>query len=555
MATTEDRRTVDATEAWRRGRYTEAPERTDEELSTISGIGVDPLYTPDTSGVDYDRDLGFPGEFPFTRGVYPSMYRGRLWTMRQFAGFGTAEETNERFRYLLEHGQTGLSTAFDMPTLMGYDSDHPRSEGEVGREGVAIDSLADMETLFSGIPLGEVSTSMTINSPAAILLAFYVCVGEEQGVARDRLRGTVQTDILKEYIAQKEYIFPPEPSMRLVVDMIEFCARELPQMHPVSISGYHIREAGSTAAQELAFTLADGFAYVDACVERGLSVDEFAPRLSFFFNAHLDFFEEIAKYRAARRIWARELKERYGARDPRSWLMRFHTQTAGVSLTAQQPEVNIVRTAIEALAAVLGGTQSLHTNSFDEALALPTEHAVRIALRTQQVIAHESGVVNTIDPLGGSYFLESLTNELERQAYEYFDRIAKLGGVVPAIKDNFFQREIADASFRYQSEVEQERRVIVGVNRYQTDDEQELDLLRIDPALERKQIDRVQALRARRDTARVEQRLTELKHAAARDDVNLMPAIVDAARDYVTMGEICDAFREVWGIWRETPVF
>ena len=349
------------------------------------------------------------------------MYRGRLWTMRQFAGFGTAEETNERFRYLLEHGQTGLSTAFDMPTLMGYDSDHPRSLGEVGREGVAIDSLADMETLFAGIPLGEVSTSMTINSPAAILLAFYVCVGEQQGVPRDELRGTVQTDILKEYIAQKEYIFPPEPSMRLVMDMIEFCAQELPRMHPISISGYHIREAGSTAAQELAFTLADGFAYVDACVERGLDVDEFAPRLSFFFNAHLDFFEEIAKYRAARRIWARELRDRYGAKDPRSWLMRFHTQTAGVSLTAQQPEVNIVRTALEALAAVLGGTQSLHTNSFDEALALPTEDAVRIALRTQQVIAHETGVVNTIDPLGGSYFVEDLTNELERQAYEYFD--------------------------------------------------------------------------------------------------------------------------------------
>ncbi len=555
MATTEDRRKADATGEWLRDRYEQAPERTDEALTTISGVEVDPLATPDTVDVDYARDLGFPGEFPFTRGVYPSMYRGRLWTMRQFAGFGTAEETNERFRYLREHGQTGLSTAFDMPTLMGYDSDHPRSLGEVGREGVAIDSLADMETLFAGIPLGEVSTSMTINSPAAILLAFYVCVGEEQGVARDQLRGTVQTDILKEYIAQKEYIFPPEPSMRLVVDMIEFCSRELPRMHPVSISGYHIREAGSTAAQELAFTLADGFAYVDACVARGLDVDDFAPRLSFFFNAHLDFFEEIAKYRAARRIWARELREKYGAKDPRSWLMRFHTQTAGVSLTAQQPEVNIVRTAIEALAAVLGGTQSLHTNSFDEALALPTENAVRIALRTQQVIAHESGVVNSIDPLGGSYHVESLTNELERQAYDYFDRIEKLGGVVPAIKENFFQREIADASFRYQSEVERDERVIVGVNRYQLEDETPLDILRIDPALERKQIDRVQGLRARRDTAKVELRLAELKAAAAREDVNLMPPIVDAARDYVTMGEICDAFREVWGIWRETPVF
>jgi methylmalonyl-CoA mutase N-terminal domain/subunit len=555
MATTEDRRKLDPTGAWREERYAAAPERGDELLETMSGVSVEPLYSPDNVEVDYGRDLGFPGEPPFTRGVYPSMYRGRLWTMRQFAGFGTAEETNERFRYLLEHGQTGLSTAFDMPTLMGYDSDHPRSLGEVGREGVAVDSLADMETLFAGIPLGEVSTSMTINSPAAILLAFYVCVGEQQGVPRDRLSGTVQTDILKEYIAQKEFIFPPEPSMRLVVDMIEFSSRELPRMHPVSISGYHIREAGSTAAQELAFTLADGFAYVDACVERGLDVDEFAPRLSFFFNAHIDFFEEIAKYRAARRIWARELRERYGAKDPRSWLMRFHSQTAGVSLTAQQPEVNIVRTAIEALAAVLGGTQSLHTNSFDEALALPTEHAVRIALRTQQVIAHESGVVNTIDPLGGSYFLEHLTSELERQAYDYFDRIARLGGVVSAIKDNFFQREIAEASFRYQSEVEREQRVIVGVNRYTLDDEPELEILRIDPALEQKQIGRVQALRARRDTPRVEQRLAELKHAAAREDVNLMPAIVDAARDYVTMGEICDAFRDVWGVWRETPVF
>ncbi len=555
MATTEDRPKADATETWLRDRYSAAPERGDEALSTISGIELDALATPDTVDIDYGRDLGFPGEFPFTRGVYPSMYRGRLWTMRQFAGFGTAAETNERFRYLLEHGQTGLSTAFDMPTLMGYDSDHPRSLGEVGREGVAIDSLDDMETLFAGIPLGEVSTSMTINSPAAILLAFYVCVGEEQGVPRDQLRGTVQTDILKEYIAQKEFIFPPEPSMRLVVDMIEFCSGELPRMHPVSISGYHIREAGSTAAQELAFTLADGFAYVDACVSRGLDVDDFAPRLSFFFNAHLDFFEEIAKYRAARRIWARELRGRYGAKDPRSWLMRFHTQTAGVSLTAQQPEVNIVRTALEALAAVLGGTQSLHTNSFDEALALPTENAVRIALRTQQVIAHESGVVNSIDPLGGSYFLESLTNELERQAYEYFERIDQLGGVVAAIKDNFFQREIADASFRYQSEVEREERVIVGVNRYQLEDEPELDILRIDPALEREQIERVQALKARRDSAAVESRLGELKRAAAREDVNLMPPIVDAARDYVTMGEICDAFRDVWGVWRETPVF
>ena len=531
------------------------PERQGELFSTISGIENAPLATPETVPVDYERDLGYPGVFPFTRGVYPSMYRGRLWTMRQFAGFGTAEETNERFRYLLEHGQTGLSTAFDMPTLMGYDSDHARSLGEVGREGVAIDSLEDMETLFAGIPLGEVSTSMTINSPAAILLAYYLCVGEEQGVERARLRGTIQTDILKEYIAQKEYIFPPEPSMRLVTDMVEFCAREMPLWHPISISGYHIREAGSTAAQELAFTLADGFTYVEWAVERGLDVDEFAPRLSFFFNAHLDFFEEIAKYRAARRIWATVMRERFGAKNPRSWLMRFHTQTAGVSLTAQQPEVNIVRTAIEALAAVLGGTQSLHTNSFDEALALPTEDAVRIALRTQQVIAHETGVVNTIDPLGGSYHVEQLTNELERQAYEYFDRIEKLGGVVAAIKENFFQREIAEASFRYQSEVEASERVVVGVNRYQLAEEQQIPILKVDPALEQKQIDRVQRLRARRDSAAAEQALARLKEAAAGDRVNLMGPIVEAARAYVTMGEMCDAFREVWGTWRETPVF
>src|SRR5437870_4916859 len=499
MATTEDPRArSDATAEWKRELYDATPERKGEALSTISGVENEPLYTPDNVDVDYARELGYPGVYPFTRGVYPSMYRGRLWTMRQFAGFGTAAETNERFRYLLEHGQTGLSTAFDMPTLMGYDSDHPRSLGEVGREGVAVDSLDDMETLFAGIPLGEVSTSMTINSPAAMLLAFYACVGEEQGVPISRLRGTVQTDILKEYIAQKEFIFPPEPSMRLVVDMIEWCSRRMPLMHPISISGYHIREAGSTAAQELAFTLADGFAYVEAGIERGLDVDDFAPRLSFFFNAHLDFFEEIAKYRAARRIWARELRDRYGARDERSWKLRFHTQTAGVSLTAQQPEVNLIRTALEALAAVLGGTQSLHTNSFDEALALPTEHAVRLALRTQQVIAHETGVASTIDPLGGSYYVEHLTGELERQAYEYFDRIEQLGGVGEAIKENFFQREIAEASFRYQAEVEAGQRIVVGVNRYVQEDERPLEILKIDAALETKQIARVQALRGRR---------------------------------------------------------
>ena len=556
MATTEDPRAhLDSTAEWRRELYDARPERQGEVFTTISGLENEPLYTPDNVRIDYERDLGYPGVYPFTRGVYPSMYRGKLWTMRQFAGFGTAEETNARFRYLLEHGQTGLSTAFDMPTLMGHDSDHPRSLGEVGREGVAIDSLDDMETLFAGIPLDAVSTSMTINSPAAMLLAFYVCVGEEQGVPRDRLRGTIQTDILKEYIAQKEFIFPPEPSMRLVIDMIEFCAEEMPLWHPVSISGYHIREAGSNAVQELAFTLADGFAYVDACIERGLEVDDFAPRLSFFFNAHLDFVEEIAKYRAARRIWARELRERYGARNPRSWLMRFHTQTAGVSLTAQQPEVNIIRTALEALAAVLGGTQSLHTNSFDEALALPTEHAVRLALRTQQVIAHETGVVNTIDPLGGSYYVEELTNRLEAEAYDYFERIRNLGGVIAAIKENFFQREIAEASFRYQSEVEQRQRIVVGVNRYEVAEEQPLEILRVDPALERKQIDRVQALRSRRDSDAVESALAGLKRDAAREDRNLMPPIIEAGKAYATMGEMCDALREVWGTWRETPVF
>jgi len=554
MATTRDRRRAHATDEWRSALYEQKPER-DALFTTMSGLENEPLYTPETVAIDYDRDLGYPGVYPYTRGVYPSMYRGRLWTMRQFAGFGTAEETNARFRYLLDHGQTGLSTAFDMPTLMGYDSDHPKSLGEVGREGVAIDSLEDMEHLFAGIPLGEVSTSMTINAPAAMLLAFYICVAEEQGVPQDQLRGTIQTDILKEYIAQKEWIFPPEPSMRLCVDMIEYCAREVPLWHPVSISGYHIREAGSTAAQELAFTLADGFAYVEAALARGLDVDDFAPRLSFFFNAHIDFFEEVAKYRAARRIWARELRERYGAKNPRSWLMRFHAQTAGVSLTAQQPEVNIVRTALEALAAVLGGCQSLHTNSFDEALALPTEHAVKLALRTQQVIAHETGVTSTIDPLGGSYYLEDLTKRLEQEAYDYFGRIRELGGVVEAIKENFFQREIAEASFRFQKEVESGQRVIVGVNRFEDADERELEILKIDAALERKQIERVQELRVRRDTAAAEAALARLKAEAATDDTNLMPAILDASRAYVTMGEMCDALRETWGVWRETPVF
>src|SRR4051795_12001307 len=456
---------------WREEVYSAQPER-DALFETISGQPIEPLYDAESlAGWDADRELGFPGEYPYTRGVYPSMYRGRMWTMRQFAGFGTAEETNERFRYLLDHGQTGLSTAFDMPPLMGLDSSDGRSLGEVGVEGVAIDSLDDMIDLFHAIPLDKVTTSMTINAPAAILLAFYVCAAEEQGIPPEALGGTIQTDILKEYIAQKEWCFPIEPAMRLVGDMVEWCTERMPRWHPISISGYHIREAGSTAQQELAFTLKDGFTYVEEAVARGLDVDDFAPRLSFFFNAHIDFFEEIAKYRAARRIWARELKETYGAKREESWRMRFHTQTAGVSLTAQQPQVNIIRTAIEALAGVLGGTQSLHTNSYDEALALPTEEAVRIAMRTQQIIAHESGVTNTVDPLGGSYFVEKLTDEMERAAYEYFARIDELGGMVEAIRQNFPQREIADASFTYQTELNERRRIVVGVNDFTVEDE------------------------------------------------------------------------------------
>jgi methylmalonyl-CoA mutase N-terminal domain/subunit len=482
------------------------------------------------------------------------MYRGRLWTMRQFAGFGTAEETNERFRYLLDQGQTGLSTAFDMPTLMGLDSDHGRSLGEVGVEGVAIDTLDDMQELFKGIPLDQVTTSMTINAPAAILLAFYVCTAEEQGVPADKLGGTIQTDILKEYIAQKEWCFPIHPALRLVDDMVEWCTAEMPRWHPISISGYHIREAGSTAQQELAFTLKNGFTYVERAIERGLDVDDFAPRLSFFFNAHIDFFEEIAKYRAARRIWAREMRDTYGAKDPKSQMMRFHTQTAGVSLTAQQPLVNIIRTTIEALAGVLGGTQSLHTNSFDEALALPTEQAVRIALRTQQVIAEETGVANSVDPLGGSFMVEKLTDDMEAAAYRYFDRIDELGGMVPAIEQNFPQREIADASFRYQREVDTGQRKVVGVNAYTQDGDDEIPTLRIDPELERKQVGRVEAVKSGRDAAAVEASLTELKTAAATDR-NLMPLFCDCARARATEGEMVDALQEVFGTYSEQPVF
>ena len=540
---------------WLKEVYAREPER-DALFTSISGEEIKPLYTPeDLTENDPERDIGYPGEYPFTRGVYPSMYRGRLWTMRQFAGFGTAEETNERFRYLLDHGQTGLSTAFDMPTLMGHDSDHPRSLGEVGREGVAIDTLADAETLFTGIPLGDVTVSMTVSGPAAILLALYVCVAEKQGVPRERLGGTIQTDILKEYIAQKEWCFPIDPAMRIVTDMVEFCARELPRWHPISISGYHIREAGSTAQQELAFTLADGFAYVQAGIERGLDVDDFAPRLSFFFNAHIDFFEEIAKYRAARRIWAREMRDTFGARNPASWRMRFHTQTAGVSLTAQQPLNNVVRTALEALAGTLGGTQSLHTNSYDEALALPTEDAVRLALRTQQIIAHETGVTSTIDPLGGSYFVESLTDSMEEAAYRYFEKIESLGGMVEAVKRNFPQSEIADASWQYQKEVDDGKRIVVGVNRYEVTDEEPIEILSIDPALERKQIDRLRAVRDKRDSVAVENAIAKLKLAAADPEQNLMPRLVECAQAYCTQGEMVEALQEVFGTYSESPVF
>jgi methylmalonyl-CoA mutase N-terminal domain/subunit len=528
---------------------------------TLSGEPVRELYTAADlpAGIGAEQPaadpVGKPGEYPFTRGIHSSMYRGRLWTMRQFAGFGTSEETNERFHYLLEHGQTGLSTAFDMPSLMGHDSDHARSLGEVGREGVAVDTLDDMQTLFGGIDLGEVSVSMTINAPAAIMLAFYVAAAETQGVGPERLSGTIQADILKEYIAQKEWCFPIDPAMRLCGDMIEWCTRRMPRWHPISISGYHIREAGATAQQELAFTLKDGLTYVEQAVERGLDVDDFAPRLSFFFNAQIDFFEEIAKYRAARRIWARELRETFGAKSPRSWQMRFHTQTAGVSLTAQQPLNNIVRTTIEALAGVLGGTQSLHTNSYDEALALPTEEAVTIALRTQQIIAHETGVTNTVDPLGGSYFVEALTDKMEARCYAYFAKIDELGGMVAATKLNYPQREIADAAFELQQEIDAGERTVVGVNRYLTTDEEAIPTLRVDPALEHKQIGRLQAARAARDGAAVERSLAALRESAAHERSNLMEPLLACARAHASEGEIIESLQQVFGDYTETPVF
>jgi methylmalonyl-CoA mutase N-terminal domain/subunit len=529
------------------------PERADRFI-TASSEPVARLYTPlDIADFDYNADLGFPGEAPFTRGVHPTLYRGKLWTMRMFAGFGSAEETNARFKYLLEHGQTGLSIAFDLPTLYGYDTDSPESEGEFGKCGVAVSSLKDMEILLDGIPTDQITTSMTINSPAAIIWAMYIAAAEKQGVALSQLGGTIQNDILKEYMAQKEFIFPPAPSMRLVTDTIEFGSKHLPRWNTISISGYHIREAGSTAAQELAFTLADGLEYVRWAIERGLDVDDFAPRLSFFFNAHNDFFEEIAKYRAARRIWAREMKETFGARNTRSWLMRFHTQTAGVTLTAQQPEVNIVRVAIQALAAVLGGTQSLHTNSMDEALALPSEKAVNIALRTQQVIAHETGVANTIDPLGGSFYLEWLTNEMEKRAYGMFKEINSCGGVIKAIEAGYFQREIAESAFRYQREIDEQQRIIVGVNEYTVDAPLTIPMLEFDPDGERRQIARLQELRRTRDNERVGVTLNALREAATGTQ-NMMPFILEAVKAYATLQEITDVLRQVFGVYQEPVI-
>jgi len=526
------------------------PER-QEQFITTSSEAIQRLYTPlDIVELDYIKDLGLSGEYPFTRGIHPTLYRSRLWTMRMFSGFGTAEETNQRFKYLLEQGQTGLSIAFDLPTLMGYDTDAPEAQGEFGKCGVAVSSLKEMEVLLEGIPLDKVSTSMTINSPAAIIWAMYIAAAENQGVRRDQLRGTIQNDILKEYIAQKEYIFPPNPSMRLVTDTIEFGSSDVPQWNTISISGYHIREAGSTAAQELAFTLADGMEYVRWALDRNLDIDEFAPRLSFFFNAHNDFFEEIAKYRAARRIWAREMRETFGAKNPRSWLLRFHTQTAGCSLTSQQPENNIVRTAIQALAAILGGTQSLHTNSMDEAMALPSELAVTIALRTQQVIAEELGVVNTVDPLGGSFFVEASTNKIEAQAYEYFLRIQELGGVLPSIEKGYFQSEIAEAAYRYQREIDQGIRHIIGVNAYNDNKPITIPILKMDPKGHERQCKRLQNLRRERDNGHVGQTL-DLLRIACQGSKNMMPYIMDAVHSYATLGEIVGVMKGVFGLYQE----
>ncbi|MBI1939402.1 MAG: methylmalonyl-CoA mutase family protein [Ignavibacteriales bacterium] len=528
----------------------------DFKFTTVSGEDVKPLYTPDDiEKIDYLKYLNFPGEYPYTRGIHLNGYRGKIWTMRQFAGFGAPEDTNQRFKYLLEHGQTGLSVAFDLPTLMGWDSDAAMSEGEVGICGVSVSSLHDMEVLFDGIPLDKVSTSMTINSPAAMIFAFYLAVAKKQGVGFDKLRGTLQNDILKEYIAQKEFIFPPRPSMRIITDMIEYCTNEVPQWNPVSISGYHIREAGSTAEQELAYTLADGFAYIEACLERGMDIDSFAPRLSFFFNSHLDFFEEIAKYRAARRIYAKRLKEKYGAKNPRSWWLRFHTQTAGCTLTAQQPENNIVRTAFQAMAAVLGGTQSLHTNSMDETLALPGEKAVKIALRTQQLLAYETGIINTVDPLGGSYFVESLTNKMEEEANKIFEQIDALGGVIPAIETGYFQKEIANSAYRYQLELEKKEKIIVGVNEF-VEDETKIDIpiLQISPEVEAYQKKRMAELRQSRNQQAVQNSLKKISETAANGN-NIMPVLIEAAENYVTLGEMVEGLKLHFGTYEEAVVF
>ncbi|RLI21284.1 methylmalonyl-CoA mutase [Candidatus Bathyarchaeota archaeon] len=526
------------------------PER-EKEFHTISGIPVKRVYTPeDIKDMDYMRDLGFPGEYPFTRGIHATMYRGRIWTMRQFSGFGTAEQTNQRFKYLLKEGETGLSIAFDYPTIMGYDSDHPMARGEVGRCGVAVSSLKDMEILLDGIPLDKVTTSMTINGPTAMILAMYIAVGDKQGVPREKLGGTVQNDMLKEFIAQKLVIFPPRPSVKLVCDVIEFCAKYMPKWNPISISGYHIREAGANAVQELAFTIADGITYVEEMLKRGLKVDDFAPRLSFFFASHNNFFEEIAKFRAARRMWAKIMKERFGAKNPRSMWMRMHVQTSGCTLTAQQPLNNIVRVTLQALAAVLGGTQSLHTNSFDEALCLPSELAVRVALRTQQIIAHESGVADVVDPLGGSYYVEWLTNEMEERAWEYIHKIEDMGGVIEAIEKGWLQQEIANSAYKYQREIDTKRRIIVGVNEYTTEEHEEVPLLRIDPKVEEEQIARLQRVRQERDNRKVKQILQKL-HDEAEKGVNLMPTIIEAVKAYATLGEICDVLREVYGVYKE----
>lgn len=526
------------------------------KFTSLSGEDVELVYTPeDVKNIDYDNEIGLPGEFPYTRGIHHNLYRGKLWTMRQFAGFGSPEDTNERFKYLLEHGQTGLSTAFDLPTLMGWDSDDELAEGEVGICGVAISSVEDMKLLFDGIPLDKVSTSMTINSPAAMIFAFYLAVAEMQGVPFNKLRGTLQNDILKEYIAQKEFIYHPEPSMRIIVDMIEYCRDNVPQFNPVSVSGYHIREAGSTAAQELAFTLADGFAYIEACIARGMDVDTFAPRMSFFFNSHLDFFEEIAKFRAARKIYAKRMRDKYGAKNPKSWTLRFHTQTAGCSLTAQQPENNIVRTAIEALAAVLGGTQSLHTNSMDETLALPSDKAVKIALRTQQVIGYEHGVINTVDPLGGSYYVEALTQKMEDEAEDYFSKIDSLGGVIPAIEAGFFQKEIADAAYRYQLELDRKEKIIVGLNDFVEENEKvDIPLLKISKEVERSQVARLKELRASRNNEKVTECIDNLVRSAG-DGTNLMPRILDCAKNKVTLAEMCNALKEPFGVYEEQAIF